>query len=343
MNAPFPTNVTFREDDDLPFGDDLPVVANKAPARSRFSLTRFADDFNKPIAAHLIRNILPAKGLVLVTGKEKSGKTFLIMSLMMSIASDELYWAGRKEHKISDASKDGIVVYVSAEGHAGFRLRKMAYAKEKGWSEEKLKSIRFFDVQAAPNLRNKAELNELIDQIKLAGWKVICVVVDTLARTINGNENDGEVMSEYVNSCSKLSDELDTLVILAHHLNKSDDSDIRGSSVLPGAIDAEIRVVKEEMKEGQHWNVDNVRSASLRRCKDMAEAEKFYHFTIKPVLVGTDAEGNDVISCIAGQCSAEGVVAEGDVISFKSRAAVASQAKQSQMSKFGGRIKNGAI
>lgn len=263
-------------------------------SQSKFSLNSFSADFDKPVAAHLIRNLLPSTGLVVVSGKEKSGKTFLAMSMALSIAAGELFWQAMTSRKIGEASRDGVIIYISAEGQSGFRMRKKAHAFHKGWGPEKIKNIRFMDIQAAPNLRDRKTLNELILEIKKAGKKIVAIVVDTVARTLHGNENDGETMAEYVDSCDQLAREFNTLVMLVHHLGKDGEKGMRGHSSLPAAVDVEIRVER----------CNDVRTASVLLAKDFQEEVGFFNFKLKPVTVGKDEEGNDVTSCIVLPCEA---------------------------------------
>lgn len=263
---------------------------------SRFVLSQFAADFDQPVAAHLIRNTLPSTGLVVISGKEKSGKTFLAMSLVLSVASGERCWQAIPDRKISDNAKDGVVIYVSAEGQSGFRLRKKAHAAAKGWDAEKLKTIRFMDIQSAPNLRDKMILAELIAEIKKTGQKIVAIVIDTVARTLHGNENDGETMAEYVDACDFLVCEFNTLVMLVHHIGKDSDKGMRGHSSLPAAVNVEIRVERN----------GDVRSASIMLAKDFPEAIGFFHFKLEPVQIGQDVEGNTVTSCIVLPCEAPG-------------------------------------
>lgn len=264
------------------------------PKPSRFALNQFCEDFDRPVAAHLIRDILPAGGLAVISGREKSGKTFLALNMVLSVASGDRFWQALPNRKIQDSSRDGIIVYISAEGTAGFRMRKKAHAQFRGWSSEKMKSIRFFDIQAAPNMRNQKDLSDLITEISKTGKKISAIVIDTLARTLCGNENDGKELTEYVNSCDLLSREFNTLVILVHHLGKDNEKGMRGHSSLPAAVDVEIRVERH----------DDVRSVSIMTAKDIAEQEGIFHFLLKPIVVGKDSEGGDVVSCHVLACEA---------------------------------------
>lgn len=279
---------------DIPFGNQLPVVANAKPKESHFMPRHFAADFDAPVAANLIRNTLPSTGIVVISGKEKSGKTFLAMSLVLSVASGECFWQAMPDRKISDNAKDGVIIYISAEGQAGFRLRKKAHAIAKGWNAEKLKTIRFMDIQAAPNVREKSTLLDLIAEVKKPGQKIIAIVIDTVARTMHGNENDGETMAEYIDACDFIVREFNTLVLLVHHIGKDGEKGMRGHSSLPAVVDVEIRVEKKK----------DIRSASILLAKDFPEADGFFHFKLKPIDVGHDVEGNAVTSCIVLPCEA---------------------------------------
>lgn len=262
------------------------------PKPSRFALNQFCEDFDRPVAAHLIRDILPASGLAIISGREKSGKTFLALNMVLSIASGERFWQALPGRKIQDASRDGIIIYISAEGTAGFRMRKKAHALFKGWSPEMMKSVRFFDIQAAPNMRNPSDLRDLITEISRTGRKISAIVIDTLARTLCGNENDGQEVTEYINSCDHLSREFKTLVVLVHHLGKDNEKGLRGHSSLPAAVDVEIRVERH----------DDVRSVSVMTAKDIPEQAGIFHFLLKPIVVGKDSEGGDVVSCHVLSC-----------------------------------------
>ena len=257
------------------------------------TLRKFSDDFEAPLTTHLIRNTLPKSGLVVISGKEKSGKTFLALSISLSLSSGEEYWQSQPDRKISVTKPDGVVIFISAEGHAGFRLRKMAYAIHQEWDAEKLASIRLLDIQAAPNIRNEKSLTELAAVIKKEGRSVVAIVIDTVARTIHGNENDGEVMSQYINACDFLIREFQTLVLLVHHIGKDSEKGMRGHSSLVGAVDVELRVEK----------FGEIRSVSIIRAKDFEECAGFFHFKLKPIVVGKDADGNEVSSCVVVPCS----------------------------------------
>lgn len=278
--------------DHTPASGAVSAVLPPTKPKSRFALTAFAEDFDKPIAAHLIRNLLPSTGLAVVSGKEKSGKTFLALSMVLAVASGERFWQGLPDRKIREASRDGIVIYISAEGSSGFRMRKKAHALSKGWKEDELKNIRFYDIQAAPNLRNAQDLLELVESVKQPQKPINAIVIDTVARTLYGNENDGSDMSEYIASCDHLAKVCNTLVILVHHMGKDTEKGMRGHSVLPAAVDVEIKVQR----------VDDIRSASIQTAKDIPEAIDFFHFKLKPVAVGKDEDGGDVVSCHLLQC-----------------------------------------
>lgn len=59
MNAPI---------DNIPFTDAEFAALSPTKPKSRFALNAFDADFDKPVAAHLIKDILPATGLAVVSG-----------------------------------------------------------------------------------------------------------------------------------------------------------------------------------------------------------------------------------------------------------------------------------
>ncbi len=68
------------------------------------------------------------------------------------------------------------------------------------------------------------------------------VVIDTLARTMIGDENKARDVTDFVTPINQLMSDYNTTVVVVHHLNKHGDGRtgkrLRGSSALWGACDA---------------------------------------------------------------------------------------------------------
>jgi RecA-family ATPase len=278
----------IEEGMDIPFGNNPKLkIVNKEADFAKFIPKPFSADFGIVRPANLVQNTLPNRGLVMISGAPKSGKTFVAMDIMLTIASGQDFWLDRK---ISKKSKEGIIIYISAEGHADFQSRKEAYAQSKNWTTEQINSIRFFDVKATPMLRDKNELRNLIQAFNTLGLPVVGIVIDTVHRTIGADVNDFESINEYVKACSELEKDFKTLIILIHHIGKDKEKGAMGSTALPASVDAEIRI--------DHDREKNTRSISIINAKVFSESYNFYYFQLKVIKVGIDEEGNEITSCV---------------------------------------------
>ena len=87
----------------------------------------------------------------------------------------------------------------------------------------------------------------------LSAWDAISpvlVVIDTVSRCLPGDENKQEIMQGFVSSMDALKDRYECTVLALHHAGK--DGEVRGSTVLPGAVDVSLEVkrfVEDEKKK----------------------------------------------------------------------------------------------
>ena len=91
------------------------------PSKARFQLTRFRDIAITEGVAYLVKDLLPAMGLVVVWGPPKCGKSFWMFDLSMHIA---LGW-GYRGRRV----QQGPVVYLALEGGSGFTHRVEAFRR----------------------------------------------------------------------------------------------------------------------------------------------------------------------------------------------------------------------
>lgn len=115
------------------------------------------------------------------------------------------------------------------------------------------------DVLAGDARKLVAQFRSIREHLKL-------VVIDTLSRSIPGkDENSQEVMSQYVCEVDRVREELEVAVMIVHHENKGG-GHMRGSTVLHGATDTEIRVQAID-----HHEYDKAFKAVVRKQKDGEE------------------------------------------------------------------------
>src|SRR5690606_27852522 len=90
-----------------------------APDAARYKLLTGADLEAMPAIRWRIKGVLPERGLAQVYGASKSGKSFLTLDMACAIAGGDSEWFGYRVNQ-------SPVVYLAAEGEAGFKLRTQA-------------------------------------------------------------------------------------------------------------------------------------------------------------------------------------------------------------------------
>lgn len=248
--------------------------AAKPQKQPRFAVQDISDFLKRPKANWLIKGVLPQAGLAVVFGESGSGKTFFVLDLTAAIARG-IEWRGHK-------TRQGRVVYVCAEGEAGFRNRLDAYVKHNG-----LDGMPMGVIPDAPNLLEKTDVKDLLAALKAHG-KVDVIVLDTFAQVMPGaNENSGEDVGRALAHCKAIHRVTGALVILVHHSGKDSSKGARGWSGLRAAADAEIEVER----------CDHNRSATVTKLKDGEDGAEF-GFKLETITIGEDDDGDTTSSCV---------------------------------------------
>jgi hypothetical protein len=228
---------------------DRATTFNGGSTPQRFQLRAFNDIQLSTATAYLVKGFIPDGGLVTVFGPPKCGKSFLVFDLVMHVALGWPY-RGRKV-------KQGSVVYLALEGGNGFRARVAAWRQRQ--LADHLEPVPFYLIDVPIDLI--ADIAALIAAIKvqLGGQRPVAIVIDTLNRALVGAENDSKDMARFIRATDLLRAEFTCAAILVHH-SGLEPGRPRGSTVLPGADDAQISVVRdhgqnivatvEHMKEG---------------------------------------------------------------------------------------------
>jgi RecA-family ATPase len=223
---------------------------------TRFRLYTPADLDNLREPGWLIEGFLPANALAVLYGSPGAGKTFVALSIALSIAAGHP-WCGK-------STKSGFVLYVAAEGLFGLRLRVRAYQ-----GKHKIVAAGVKYLGDAIDLRKPADVDQLLSSLRAAEFQPDLIVLDTLARLTPGAEENGSKdMGEAVHAMDTLRRPFGATVLLVHHTGKDGKLE-RGSDALRGAADVMIKC-------NMNTNLKVVSS----KCDKMKEAEPFPLATI---------------------------------------------------------------
>lgn len=263
--------------------DDFDVLDDDAPAAKpknpdRFAFVQAAQFSAGKSPGWIIKNVLPRAELVCLFGESGSGKTFLMLDLLGSIAQG-IDWRG---HRTTPGMRCG---YIAAEGAAGFRNRLQAYAQH---HEVDLAALPLAIMAGAPNFTQRDDILDLGLAMKAYGALDV-LVVDTLAQvTAGANENSGEDMGRVIAHCKTLHAVTGATIVLVHHSGKDASRGARGWSGLKGALDAELEVSRNE----------NDRMVTISKLKDGTGEGKQYGFRLLDVPLGVDEDGDVYGSCV---------------------------------------------
>jgi len=226
---------------------------------------------------YLVKHLIPRAGLTVIWGPPKSGKSFWTFDLVMHVALDWEY-RGRRIHH-------GPIVYCAFEGQAGVRNRCEAFRQK--FLAEQAEAIPFYVVPVTLDLiRHHAALITAIRQ-RLDDAMPVCVVFDTLNRSLHGSESSDQDMGSYVHACDTVREAFDCAIIVVHHCG-IDGTRPRGHTSLTGAVDTQIAVKRDK---------SGTIIATVEFMKDGEDGETIAS-RLEQVDLGLDEDGETITSCV---------------------------------------------
>ncbi len=261
--------------------EEAALVPPAAASDFAFKVLSGADLLNLPRPSWRVKGVLPECGTAVIWGPSRAGKTFAALDLVlaMSQAREWLSW--------KTAACD--VLYICLESIWGLQGRL------KAWTLEQNQNI-------PANVSFIIEPFNLLDSehlaaIKQAAPKHGVLVIDTLNRAAPcTDENSSRDMSSIINAAAEIQAAMEGLVLLVAHSGKDSTRGIRGHSSLFAALDASIEV-------GRNGDCRFVR---LDKVKEAEDGEKRF-FRLKPVVIGTDEDGEAITSCIVEEVDGSAV------------------------------------
>ena len=252
-----------------------------------------ADDFcaqPSPIS-WLVKRWIQSQALVMVHGPSGGGKTFVVLDWCLRMASGIEDWAG---HKV----RQGNVVYLAGEGHHGLRGRVAAWKHH-----HQAGKLAMWLSKDGCDLNTPTGYLKVVEQVRMLKDRPSVIVVDTLHRFLQGDENSAQDAKTMLDACNALMMEFNCSVILVHHTGVSDEAQhrARGSSAWRGALDIEISIVPGK---------DNVPMQIVQRKSKDAELAETIHVELQQVAIPgwRDEDNQQVTSAVIVQAQAPIVV-----------------------------------
>lgn len=183
----------------------------------------------------LIETIMPEQGVIGLYGAPGTGKSFVAIDFALSIATGRP-WHGR-------AVQQGLVIYISAEGGAGIGKRVLAWCNAHHVSPASANLA--WVIEAIPIQADSADVTRLFERMDELHDTPVLVVIDTLARCFDGDENQQEDMGAFVKGVDAIRHALGTAVMIVHHTRLDGDRE-RGNTAFRGAADTMIQVKRNK-------------------------------------------------------------------------------------------------
>lgn len=243
----------------------------------------------------LIDQVMPADAFGVLYGPSGSYKSFIAMDMSASIASS-MNWHGH------DVDETGHVLYIGAEGAAGLHLRK------KAWEIRNHKKLTNLAILSSAVTINSGDIRNLVDLcgdlVEEIAEPIRLIVIDTLARSFEGEENSATDMGEFVKACDYLRETTGASILVIHHSGKDAEKGARGSSALRAACDFEYKVTSPGKK---------LSKISCTKAKDSDPFEDL-SFKLNVVEIGRkDKKGRAMTSLTLTQSGEAGMPAREDL------------------------------
>lgn len=228
-------------------------------------------------AKPLVKGLLDQGAMSVLYGESNSGKSFVALDIAQSVAAGTP-WNGKKTVK-------GLVIYVVAEGGKSFYKRVAALKRHNRLPDDSQLKLVPCAVDLLHPKTHVGQLCALVAQEEAkAGVPCILIIIDTLSRALaGGDENSSTDMGAIVKNFDVIRSATKAHIMIVHHSGKDRSKGARGHSLLRAATDTELEVA------------DHVILVRKQRDMDFAPQAAF---SLTPVPIGIDEDGDQVVSCV---------------------------------------------
>lgn len=208
-----------------------------------------------PAPEWLVDGIIPASSMTTLYGAPGAAKSFWALDAACSIATGHTFHGA--------PVKQGPVVYCLGEGIRSLHYRIEAWRLAHPTADLDLLEDNLTVIPTTPHLLEPYDTTALMNTMEDRG-QVSLLIIDTLARAlVGGDENSAQDVGLAINVCDRIRDRVGSATLLVHHTS-AEGSKTRGSTALPGASDAMLKMVK-----------DDIQHAISLSCTKMKDGEPF--------------------------------------------------------------------
>jgi hypothetical protein len=242
------------------------------------------------VSEYVVKGLIPAGSTCALHGPSGSGKTFIARDLSCCVASGEEFLGHR--------TTQGGVLYLCLEGKSDFPKRVKGVEVQTGSVPAGFAWLNSaYSISLASNPTNDACEHLIVSACEALARKTQMptrlIVIDTLACAIAGdNENEAQAISALFARIDRIKAATGAAVLFIAHPGKDQSQGLRGSSALHAGLDAVIRIERDKDASERH--------VRLEKSKDGPEGPLF-SFTLKTIVLGSDADGDEVTTCIVDQ------------------------------------------
>lgn len=194
---------------------------------------RLQEMFRWPPPEWLVEGLVPKAAMSGLYGPPGAGKSMLALDWALCVASGTP-WLG---HPV----QQGYALYIAAEGHSGLAKRAQAWLQHHELPAEHLQQFGLVKERIAITTDSEdyetlfARLEEEVERVPTF------VVIDTLARAIEGDENESMAMAGFLSSAERWVEDYGATVLVVHHGNATGSRE-RGHTSFKGALGALLKL-----------------------------------------------------------------------------------------------------
>ena len=249
-----------------PYSELVPGEPKSDTKQSRFRPIQLSEARAMQEPRWVIPGLIQANSLACVFGPPKSFKTFLVLDIALGVAAGVETFGFKPEMR--------QVLYSIGEGQWN-----IAHSHAPAWQlARQVEAVpNFWLVTAVPKIlqMNPNQTEELIKEIEKAGVAPELVIIDTVARSISGlDENSAKDLGLFVEACDDIRRKLKCTVVAIHHTGKDVARGTRGGNKIEADFDTIIEVSRHEKSPYVAVRVKEQRNAPEREDPFYFEARR---------------------------------------------------------------------